>query len=63
MVAGMKFDSQSAAAAQPDWTFSVQKPAIFSPVWVLYILSKLAIPIAVVCLLAGAQYIGWVDFN
>jgi hypothetical protein len=58
----MKFDSQS-AAAQPDWTYSVQKPVIFSPVWVLYLLSKLSIPIAVVALVATAKYIGWVDFT
>ena len=58
----MKFDSQS-AAAQPDWTYSVQKPVLFSPVWVLYMLSKLSIPIAIVCLLAAAKYTGWVDFN
>ena len=58
----MKSDSQS-ATAQPDWTYSVQKPAIFSAVWMLYMLSKLSIPIAVVCLLAAAKYMGWVDFN
>jgi hypothetical protein len=60
---GMKFDSQSNAAARPDWTYSVQKPAIFSAVWVLYLLSKLSIPIAIAGVLFAAKCLGWVEFN
>jgi hypothetical protein len=59
----MKFDSQARGAAQPDWTYSVQKPVLFSPLWVLYLLSKLSIPLSIVCLLAAAKYLGWVDLN
>jgi len=63
MVWPMKFDSQTHAVARPDWTYSVQRPEIFSPVWVLYMLSKLSIPIAVVGVLAAAKYLGWVAFD
>jgi hypothetical protein len=59
----MKFDSQARAAARPDWTYSVQKPEIFSPVWMLYLLSRLSIPLSVICVLAAAKYLGWVEFN
>lgn len=59
----MKFDSQSRAAAQPDWTYSVQKPVIFSPLWLLYLLSKLSIPLAIVGVIAAAKWLGWIDLN
>ena len=59
----MKFDSQSHGAAQPDWSYSVPKPEIFSPLWVLYLLSKLSIPLSVIGVLAAAKYLGWVEFN
>ncbi len=58
----MKSDSQS-NAAPPDWTYSVQRPQIFSPVWVLYLLSRLSIPIAVVAVLAAAKWLGWIEFD
>ena len=59
----MKFDSQSQTAAQPDWTYSVQKPVIFSPLWLLYLLSKLSIPLAIVGVIAAAKWLGWIDLN
>jgi hypothetical protein len=60
--AAMKFDTDSRAGA-PDWTYSVQKPRIFSPLWVLYLLSKLSIPIAIVGVLAAAKWLGWIELN
>jgi len=63
VAAAMKFDSQSNAAAQPDWTYSVQRPAIFSAVWLLYMLSRLSIPIAIVGVIAAAKYLGWIDID
>jgi hypothetical protein len=59
----MKFGSQSHAAAQPDWTHSVQKPDFLSPLWVLYMLSRLSIPISIIGVLAAAKYLGWVELN
>ena len=59
----MKFNSQGRGAAQPDWTHSVQKPEIFSPLWVLYMLSRLSIPLAIVGVVAAAKWLGWVEFN
>ena len=59
----MRYDSQSNAAARPDWTHTVQKPELFSPLWVLYILSRLSIPIAIVGVIAAAKWLGWVEFN
>ena len=61
--AAMKFDSESRTAAPPDWTYSVQKPVIFTPLWVLYLLSKLSVPIAIVCVIAAAKWLGWVELN
>jgi hypothetical protein len=59
----MKFDSQGTGAAPPDWTYSVQKPVIFSPLWVLYMLSKLSIPIAIIGVIAAARYLGWIALD
>jgi len=56
----MKVDTQSRGAAAPDWTYSVQKPELFSPLWLLYLLSKLSIPIAIAVVLGVAKYLGWV---
>ncbi len=58
----MKIDTQSHGAA-PDWTYSVPKPQIFSPLWLLYLLSKLSIPIAIVGVLAAAQWLGWIELH
>ncbi len=59
----MKFDSQSNAAARPDWTHSVPKPETFSAVWLLYILSRLSMPIAIVAVIAAAKWLGWIELN
>jgi len=59
----MRTNSQSRAAAPPDWTYSVQKPELFSPLWVLYLLSKLSIPIAIVAVVAAAKWLGWIELN
>ena len=59
----MKFDSQCNNAAPPDWTYSVQKPVLFSPLWLLYLLSKLSVPIAIAALVIAARHFGWVEFN
>lgn len=59
----MKFDSQSRAAPRPDWTYSVQPPQILSPLWVLHLLSRLSMPIAIVCVIAAAQWLGWIELN
>ena len=52
----------SHAAAQPDWTYSVQSPQILSPLWVLERLAGLSVPIAGIGLFAFAKYLGLVDF-
>jgi len=62
MVAAMNLDPQS-RTARPEWTYSVQAPQILSPLWMLQVLSWLGIPIAIVSLIAAANYLGWVEFN
>jgi len=59
----MKFDSQSRGAPRPDWTYSVQPPKIFSAVWVLYLLSRLSVPLAVIGVLAAAKWLGWIELD
>ena len=49
-------------AARPDWTYSVQAPAILSPLWVLERLAMLSVPLAGLGLFAFAKYLGIVDF-
>ena len=56
----MKYESSSyaATAARPAWTYSVQSPQILSPLWVLERLAGLSVPIAGLCLLSFAHYLG-----
>ena len=57
----MKYESNChAATARPDWTYSVQSPRILSPLWVLERLAGLSLPIAGLCLLSFAHYLGLV---
>jgi hypothetical protein len=59
----MHSDSQSRATSRPDWTYSVQAPRTFSPLWLLERLAGLSVPIAGALLLAAANHFGWVNFN
>ena len=53
----MKYNSTGHAAARPDWTYSVQAPAVLSPLWVLERLAMLSVPLAGLGLFAFAKYL------
>ena len=59
----MKYESSSYAAPRAEWTYSVQAPQILSPLWVLERLAGLSLPIAGLCLLGFAHYLGFVSLS
>ena len=60
----MKYESNChTATARPDWTYSVQSPQILSPLWVLERLAGLSVPIAGLCFLGFAHYLGLVSLT